>query len=125
MRALLFTCFLLPIALLAFETPRYDPSAVTSIKGKIASIQTFSYATKPTPYIQIIVRTLHGEIAVDLAPQWYIESQGIVLVQGEEIEIKGSMLYVNHMPFMIASSITIDGLTYFLRTPSNGYPLWH
>ncbi len=123
MRTALVALFLFPIFLIAHPYPLFNPATLQSFKGEIASVETFSYVTRPTPHKQILLRTPGAEITVDLGPEWYLESQGIYVAPGEEVEIEGSLIKVNDTFFVIASSITQDGVTYKLRE-KNGLPIW-
>jgi len=123
MRAILLSIFLLPTLLCANPFPHFNPATVRTFKGEISSVQSFGYVTRPTPHKQILLRTESGEVTVDLGPEWYLESQGIAVYPGEQIEIEGSLIKVNGTHFVIASSITQGNTTYKLRE-KNGLPVW-
>lgn len=123
MRSFFVGCFLLPILLVANPFPHFNPNTVQTFKGKISSIQQVGYATRPTPHTQLLLRTQKGEISVDLGPEWYIHSEGIVVIPGQQVTIEGSLLVLDGAHFVIASSITIGNQTYLLRE-KDGRPLW-
>lgn len=115
--------FILSSILFANPVPHFNPKTVRVFNGKISSVQTFGYATKPTPHKQIILRTMEGEIAVDVGPVWYLDAQGITLMPEGEVEVEGSVIRFNGNYFVIASSITQGGVTFKLRE-KNGLPVW-
>ena len=123
MRTTLLTLFLLPTLLFGSAIPHFNPATVHTFKGEIASIRTFNYATRPTPHKQLLLRTPKGEIGIDLGPLWYLDSQGILMAPGEQIEVEGSLVKTNGTHYVIASSITQGKNTYQLRD-KNGVPLW-
>ncbi len=118
-----FFLFLILLPSLLCAAPRFNPSTVHTYTGTISSIQTFGYITRPTPHKQILLRTLHGEVTVDLGPEWYLEAQGITLFPGEEIVVEGSLIRVNGVYFVIASTLTKGDIMYHLRD-KNGRPHW-
>lgn len=86
-----------------------------TLKGEIVSMQTFNYATQPTPHKYILLRMPKGElVGVDLGPAWYLASQGITLFSGEEIQIEGTFQRIEGKPFVIATSLKKGEILYKL-----------
>lgn len=123
MRTLIVSFFLLPTFLFANPFPHFNPATVQSFEGTVSSVQNFGNVTKPTPHKQIILRTQQGEIVVDIGPEWFINQQGINLYPGAKVKIIGSLIKLNGTRYVIASSLTIDDMTYKLRE-ENGLPVW-
>lgn len=123
MRVILLSLFLFPILLFANPVPHYNPETVRVFEGKISSVQTFGDVTRPTPHKQILMRTLQGEVVVDLGPVWFIELQDINLYPGEQVKVVGSLIKIEGTRYVIASSITINNNTVKLRE-ANGLPVW-
>ncbi len=123
MRTFLLSLFLLPTLLLGNPSPHFNPKMVQQFKGEIVSVQTYSDVTRPNTHKQIFLRTVKGEIVVDLGPEWYIDLQGINLYAGEEVIVVGSLTKLNGTVYVIASSIKINDTLFKLRE-KNGVPVW-
>ncbi len=123
MRTLFLSLLLLPTLLIAKPFPHFNPATVHQFEGEVLSVQTFGYITRPSQHKQVILRTQNGEITVDVGPDWYLESQGLVLSPGDKITVEGSLIKVNGTHFVIASSLKTEDILFKLRD-KNGRPVW-
>ncbi len=74
----------------------------THYQGRILSIQKFSMANQPSPYLQFILETSEGEYTVEAGPQWNLKTQGFILLQGQEIEVEGEFVTIGGRQILIA-----------------------
>lgn len=111
------------VALTAAEgPPTYNPKTVQTFHGEIVSVQKFSFANKPVPYLQFIFRTTQGDYTVEAGPEWYLNSQGITLLAGEKIEVHGSLIELGNQKIILADRLKQGNSEIKLRT-KDGSPL--
>jgi hypothetical protein len=94
---------------------------VTSVDGEVVGVDRVSPADSLASGVHVTIR-VEGkpEVVVDLAPDWYLEENGLVLGRADRVKIqgrtqKGSVLY--------ATRLEKAGQQLQLRDPS-GRPLW-
>ncbi len=105
------------------DLPRFNPEEVETLEGEVLSMQTFSFANRPAPQVQILLRTTKGDIAVELGPKWYIDAEGWVFEPMDTIEVTGSISKVNESTLMVASKVKKGKQKLMLRN-EQGTPLW-
>ncbi len=101
----------------------YDPRTVTTVHGKIKTIENPAFGYNGGMGVHLLLQTSSEEISVHVGPQWYVEKQAITFVAGEEIKIEGSRIKMNGKWVIIARNLTKGDKTIELRT-QNGVPLW-
>lgn len=106
----------------AESPPVYNLQSVQTFHGEIVSVQKFSFANKPVPYLQFILRTTQGDFTVEAGPEWYLDSQGIMLLAGEKIEVHGSLVEVEGRRVILADRLKQGDSEIKLRT-KDGSPL--
>lgn len=102
----------------------FNPASIETFKGEVLDVQQVYFVNRPTPYIQVILKTAEGEFSVELAPEWYLQTQGMALLPKEEIEVVGSIVLVNGRPLIIAAQIKNRSGGVIQLRDGNGYPLW-
>ena len=111
---------LLPFLLFFSSTATFNPETIQTFQGRVSSVQKFADVTRPTPHMQLLLRTKSGEVAVDVGPVWYLEAEGIDIAPDDEIEVVGSVVEIEGTSYVIATSLTLNGVTYQLRTSDGG-----
>jgi hypothetical protein len=113
---LLFFLSLFPLSKTEGQ-PRYDERQMMEFKGKIVSVQRYSYVNRPIPYVQFLLRTQAGDLTVQAGPEWYLDAQGINIVPGVEMEVRGSLATFGEHHILIARSLKSNDLSLPLLSP--------
>jgi hypothetical protein len=111
----------------------YDPATVETVKGEVASVDTFSMmAAMKEPYpmmgrqhygIHAMLKTDKETIPVHLGPGWFIENQDIKIAAKDTIQVTGSRITYNEKPAIIAARV-IKGQHELRLRDENGVPAW-
>jgi hypothetical protein len=105
------------------DFPPYNSQTVSTFKGQIVSVQRYNFVNKPAPYIQFILHTEGKDYTILAGPEWYVSSQGMILVTGEKIEVEGSLITINGKEIVLAQVLKKEGSVLKLRD-KNGTPIW-
>jgi len=104
-----------------YASLQYNTKSIETIKGRLVAMMKMELGGQSQ--VQWIVRTEKGEIPVLIGPEWYVQDGLAWMQAGDEIEVKGSIIYVNGRIFMIASDVRTRDYDLKLRD-SAGMPLW-
>ena len=99
----------------------FDPSAVTTIQGKITDVQRS--ARNGHEGIHLTVAEGSENVAVHLGPDFYVDAQKVKLAKGDDVEVKGSRTTFDGKPVLIAQEVRRGDEVLKLRD-ANGLPLW-
>ena len=99
--------------------PAYQTSTETTLDGDIVYI-----AEAPSGAgVFVIMKDGHNEIEVLLAPQSFLEQQGLQLRTNDNVKVVGSRALWNGREIVLARQVTAHGKTVTLRNPA-GEPRW-
>jgi sporulation protein YlmC with PRC-barrel domain len=115
-------------------------SSEKTVRGTITSVLTGGEPTGERGMVKVWLRAFEGElgfhpqsnraqpggrpyIAVQLAPEDYLSTQGIELVEGERIQVRGPIVRKNGIATLIAYELHDGAEELTLRSPS-GTPEW-
>jgi hypothetical protein len=101
----------------------YDAKTVETIGGKVLSIEKTTPAKKRGYWIDLMVQTGNGTIAVQLGPAWYIDKQTPRIEANDTITVTGSRVTMDGRPAIVAADITRGNELLKLRE-DNGMPVW-
>ena len=101
----------------------YDPSTVTSIRGKVMHIEQFTPMGGMRSGVCVAVQTDKVTVSVHLGPAWYLENQDIKIEPGDKVEVRGSRVTFAGKPAMIAAEIKKGDHILKLRD-EKGIPAW-
>jgi hypothetical protein len=102
----------------------YDPKTVETLKGEIVSVDTLTAGRMDIPGRVILnLKTTKETVLVYLGPVWYVEQQGIKLVAGDQVEVKGSRVSMEGKPYIIPNYVKKGERMLNLRD-EQGIPLW-
>ena len=103
----------------------YNPKSVTTVRGEVVSVDTFTPRNGMSGGIHLQLRTNNNEtLDVHLGPAWYLQNQDIRIQPKDTIEVTGSKVDFAGQPAMMAASVKKGGMTLRLRD-QNGVPMWH
>ncbi|MBN1361119.1 MAG: PRC-barrel domain-containing protein [Sedimentisphaerales bacterium] len=105
---------------------RFDPGLVTTVRGTIESIGTFSLARHSVQGLRLGIKTAEGKTCtVHAGPRPFIESQGVTLHFGDEVTVTGAPTRIGWRgEILLASTIQAGGQTFRLRA-ADGTPQWN
>jgi sporulation protein YlmC with PRC-barrel domain len=102
----------------------FDANQITTIKGTVQSVGTFSPAKGVTEGLRLRVKTTEGKtVTVYAGPASYAQQQNFAFKPGDQITVTGSNSKIGWRSIIMASEIQKDGNTLRLRTKT-GEPLW-
>jgi sporulation protein YlmC with PRC-barrel domain len=110
------------------HTPKFDSAAVETLEGSVTQVEKemFEGGTGPTESLVVLeVQTPSGQQRVWVAPEDYLQQQGIDLKEGEDVKITGSRVTKDGELVIVASKVTLkkNGKEVGLRQP-DGTPQW-
>jgi hypothetical protein len=102
----------------------YDPKTVETVKGEVVSVETVTAGRMDIPGRLILnLQTAKETIPVHLGPEWYVNQQGLKLVAGDQVEVRGSRVSVEGKPSIVANYVKKNQRVLNLRD-DRGLPLW-
>jgi hypothetical protein len=101
----------------------YDPKAVETISGEVASISRITPRKGMASGIHVNLKTDKETVSVHLGPVWYLENQDVKIEAKDKIEVKGSRISFGGKPAIIAMEVKKGDEVLKLRD-DNGFPVW-
>jgi len=101
----------------------FNPATVETLSGTVVSVDKITPTRGMNYGIHLKLKTDKETIDVHLGPGWYIERLDTKIVQGDQIEVKGSRVMFAGNPTIIASEVKKGDAILKLRD-ENGFPLW-
>lgn len=102
----------------------YDPKTVETLKGEVVSVEAVTAGRMDIPARVILnLKTAKETIPVYVGPEWYVKQQGVKLVAGDQVEVKGSRVMMEGKPYIIPNYVKKNDRVLQLRD-DNGIPLW-
>lgn len=103
----------------------YDPNNLTTVRGEVISVDTFTPRTGMSGGMHLQLRTNNNQtLDVHLGPAWYLQNQDVPLEPNDTIEVTGSRVDFAGQPAIMAASVKKGDMTLMLRD-ENGFPMWH
>ncbi len=110
--------FLLPLALLAEQPPKYDASAEVTLEGPAIYVAEHPSRASWTGIYLIMKESGGNEIEVHLAPDSYLSAAGIEIKRGDTVKITGARVRWSGTEIILAREVTVSGKTVQLREKS-------
>jgi hypothetical protein len=101
---------------------KYDPKSEQTIKGTVAKILRVQFPDNNC-YLIAVVNTDKGDVLTNLGPVWFIDENNLVVNEGDQIEITGSVIRTNGRYILIAGQFKKGNQSLVLRNQS-GNPQW-
>lgn len=106
-------------------TKLYNPGQVVTVRGTVENVTTMQPLEGMEEGVFVTMRTPRGQVvAVHLGPSWFIERQGDIVEQGDQIEIRGSRVTVRGQELVMASELRKQDMVLTLRD-EQGMPVWN
>ncbi len=101
----------------------YSPNTIETIYGDVVSVKKATSGRGMYFGVHLIVKAEEETLTVRLGPEWYMENQGITIVLGDKLEIKGHRISDRGKTAIIAAEVTKGDEILKLRDES-GLPFW-
>jgi hypothetical protein len=101
----------------------YDAKTVQTIAGRVLSIEKTTSPKKRGYWVDLMLQTGNGTIAVELGPAWYIDKHTPRIEANDMITVIGSRVTMDGRPVIVAADITRGNELVKLRD-NNGTPVW-
>ena len=103
----------------------YKSEAVTTVEGKIISIETSYNRFKKEKGLHLIIKTSSEKYIVHVCPQWYADKNKFNFQKGETIKVKGAtFMKHNEKNIYAATVIRSNNKKIKLRNEKTGKGLW-
>ncbi len=107
--------------------PMYDPQGNVSVTGQVISIKSGvlqrSSATDIGSRLRLKLAN-NKEIAVYLAPSWYLDREQIQIKAGDRVEIRGAKLNKGRQPMVVIAATIKNGDRTWAIRDLKGKPMW-
>jgi len=101
----------------------YDVRTVETLGGKVLSIEKTAPANRRGNWINVLLQTGKGTIAVQLGPDWYVDKQRPRIQPNDIIKVTGSRVMMDGRSMIVAADVTKGNELLRLRE-ANGIPMW-
>lgn len=101
----------------------YSPNMFETIYGDVVSVEKATSGRGMYYGVHLIVKTEEETLSVRLGPEWFMENQGITIMPGDKVEIKGHRISDRGKTAIIAAEVTKGDEILKLRDES-GLPFW-
>jgi len=101
----------------------YDPKTVETIRGTVLSVEKTTPTKGRGYWVDLMLQTENGTIAVQLGPAWYIDNQTPRIEANNTMTVTGSRVTMDGRPAIVAADITKGNELLKLRD-NNGIPVW-
>ena len=101
----------------------YSPNMFETIYGDVVSVEKATSGRGMYYGVHLIVKTEEETLSVRLGPEWYMENQGITIMPGDKVAIKGHRISDRGEQAIIAAEVKKGDETLKLRDES-GLPFW-
>jgi hypothetical protein len=101
----------------------YDVKTVETFKGRVLSVEKTAPGNRRGNWINLLLETGKGTIAVQLGPDWYIEKQRPRIQPNDTIRVTGSRVTIDGRSIIVAADVTKGNELLRLRE-ANGIPVW-
>ncbi len=98
--------------------PGYDTKTVETVRGRLVSSGPAGRTMN-----RVILETAKETLSVKLGPPRFVESLGLKLEPGDEIDVTGSRIERPGRSIIVAATVSKRGRTYRIRDDS-GRPAW-
>jgi len=100
-----------------------DVRTVETFGGKVLSIEKTAPANRRGNWINVLLQTGKGTIAVQLGPDWYVDKQRPRIQPNDIIKVTGSRVMMDGRSMIVAADVTKGNELLRLRE-ANGIPMW-
>jgi hypothetical protein len=101
----------------------YNPTTVETVSGTVLSIEKTTVEKKQGYWVDVMLQTGNGTIAVELGPAWYVDKQTPRIEVNDMIMVTGSRMAMNGKPILIAAEVRKQNEILKLRD-ANGISVW-
>lgn len=101
----------------------YNPQTEQTVSAIVQKVEMFTPRKGMAIGIHLQANVNDKLLDIHLGPAWFIKNQELQIMEGDELEITGSMITYNGVEALIAKSLKLDEDTLVLRDDT-GRPVW-
>lgn len=101
----------------------YNPTTVETVSGTVLSIEKTTPQNKQGYWVDLMLQTGNGTIAVELGPAWYVDRQTPRIDVNDMIMVTGSRMTIGGKSIVIAAEVRKQNEILKLRD-ANGVSVW-
>lgn len=101
----------------------YNPQTVQTVTVTVQKVEIFSPEKGMSMGIHLTTNLNDELLDVHLGPAWFIKNQELQIIEGDELEITGSMITFEGSEALIAKTVKLKEDTLTLRDDT-GRPVW-
>jgi hypothetical protein len=101
----------------------YDAKTVETIQGRVLSIEKTTLPKRRGYWVDLMLQTGNGTIAVELGPAWFIDKHTPRIEANDTITVTGSRVTLDGRSTIVAADITRGNELLKLRD-NNGVAFW-
>jgi hypothetical protein len=101
---------------------KYDPRSEQLVIGNIEKILRVQFPDGNC-YLVAVIKTTSGDVLANLGPVWFADENNLVINEGDQVQITGSLVRTNGRYIIIASQFKKGPQSLVLRNQS-GNPQW-
>jgi len=102
----------------------YDPKTVETLKGEIVAVEKVTAGRMDMPArVLLKLKTAKETATIYLGPAWYLEQQGVKLVAGDIVSVRGSRVTLDNQVVILPNEVKKnDRVIQFWD--EQGFPRW-
>jgi len=100
----------------------FNPGTVGTVSGEVVRVEQARSGSGKDYCVHALLKTPQGQVTAILAPQGYLEEQGLAIAPKDRVTVTGSLISIFNKPFLLAMEVSGDR-TMKLREAS-GRPAW-
>ncbi len=101
----------------------YNPQTVQTVTVVVQKVEMFTPKKGMAIGIHLTANLNDKLLDVHLGPAWFIKNQELQILEGDELEVTGSIITYDGNEALIAKTIKLEDSTLTLRDDS-GRPVW-
>jgi len=84
----------------------YDPKTVETLRGEIVAVEKVTAGKMDVPArVLLKLKTSKETATIYLGPEWYLEQQGVKLVAGDQVEVRGSRVTLDNETVILPNEV--------------------
>jgi hypothetical protein len=109
----------------AFPAGREPAHSSAAVEGEVLGVDRVAPTDRLASGVQLRVSPgAEAAVVVDLAPDWYLDQQGLRFAPSERVRVEGTRVSKPGGVVIYATKVQKGPKTVNLRDPGTGRPLW-
>ena len=84
----------------------YNPKTVETVKGELVAVEKVTAGKMDVPArVLLKLKTRKETVTVYLGPEWYLKKQGVKLVPGDQLQVRGSRVTLDKQTLILPNEV--------------------